>query len=379
MFLILLNIKIPLFVENFIMSARLLKIKPDPDFGRLEKVLRREGLPDRVPFYELFSNIEEEVLSAIQNRTAGGGKRPGTNEPGLRTLRRQIDYMYCLGYDYISLYPENFEFPRKEAPKAVTALGEREYFPGDFHTIADRRDFENYPWPDASQIDYSIFEKAAQILPPGMKVIAGYSGVLENVMWLLGFEGTSLLLYDDEPLVGDMFEAVATRIIEYFNNVGSMEVVGALVLGDDMGFKAQTMLSPEVFRKYLFPWHRKIVEAAHRHGKPIILHACGNLSQVIKDVVACGWDAKHSFEDVIEPVWEAKEKYGDSIALLGGFDMDKICRMSEKQVRTHTRFLVEKCAPGGGWTLGTGNSVADYVPVASFLAMLEEGYLAGFY
>lgn len=101
--------------------------------------------------------------------------------------------------------------------------------------------------------------------------------------------------------------------------------------------------------------------------------------KVTEDIIDCGWDAKYPFEDVIEPIWEAKEKYGDRIALLGGFDMDKISRMSEDEVRQHTRFLIEKCAPGGGWALGTGKSVANYVPVESLLTMLEEGYLAGGY
>jgi len=31
------------------------------------------------------------------------------------------------------------------------------------------------------------------------------------------------------------------------------------------------------------------------------------------------------------------------------------------------------CQPGGGYCLGTGNSVANYVPVENYLAMLDEG------
>jgi len=57
--------------------------------------------------------------------------------------------------------------------------------------------------------------------------------------------------------------------------------------------------------------------------------------------------------------------------------MDKISRMTLDQVRAHTRFLIERCAPGGGWALGTGNSVANYVPVENFLAMVDEGLRAG--
>ena len=259
----------------------------------------------------------------------------------------------------------------------MTTEGERAYIQADSHTIASREDFEKYPWPDMSQIDYSQLETMKGLLPEGMMAIASFSGILENVMWLLGYEGISLLIYDDEQLVIDMFEAVATRIIEYLGACASFETVGAIQLADDMGFKTQTMLSPELLRKWLFPWHKKLVDAVHEHKKPIILHSCGNLTEIMDDVICCGWDARHSFEDAIEPIWEAKARYGEHVAVLGGFDIDKISRMSERDVRLHTRFLVERCADGGGWALGTGNSVASYVPVDNFLAMLEEGFLVG--
>jgi len=113
----------------------------------------------------------------------------------------------------------------------------------------------------------------------------------------------------NDPLFRDMFDAVGSRIAAYFEVVAALDVVGALRYGDDMGFKTQTLLSPDVFRKVLFPWHRKIVETAHRYAKPVILHACGNLKAILEDLIATGWDAIHSFEDVIEPVWEARQKY----------------------------------------------------------------------
>lgn len=352
-----------------------LSIEPKPDFERLRKVLTRDGIPDRVPFYELFSNIQDEVLAAI-------GK---LDQPGDATafggigLQRHIRYMFNLGYDYINMGGNGFGFPQKERPKVMTAQGERSYLQADSHTIENRDDFEKYPWPDMSRIDYSPLEKVGDVLPAGMKVISSSSGMLENVMWLLGYEGISYMIHDDPAFVRKMFEAVAVRIIEYLDKCAAFPVVGAIVMGDDMGHKTQTLLSPAVYREFLFPWHKQLVEAVHRHGKPIILHACGNLTEVMEDIIACGWDARHSFEDAIEPVWEAKRKYGKRIALLGGFDMDKISRMAVKAVRKHTHFLLQKCAPGGGWALGTGNSVANYVPAANFLAMLDEGYRGGRY
>jgi uroporphyrinogen decarboxylase len=84
-------------------------------------------------------------------------------------------------------------------------------------------------------------------------------------------------------------------------------------------------------------------------------------------------DGKHSFEDVIEPVTVAKERYGDRISILGGIDVDFLCRADEDQIRERVRETLETCLPGGGYCLGTGNSVANYIPVENYLVMLDEG------
>jgi len=94
------------------MAARKLKIKPRPDFGRLEKVLRRQALPDRVPFYELYSNIEAEVLQAIGKAGESVKKLPDGSDLETRLLNQHITYQFHLGYDYIIVNPKNFEFPR---------------------------------------------------------------------------------------------------------------------------------------------------------------------------------------------------------------------------------------------------------------------------
>ena len=92
-----------------------------------------------------------------------------------------------------------------------------------------------------------------------------------------------------------------------------------------------------------------------------------------------GIDAKHSFEDTYLPVSEAKHLYGDRIALLGGVGVDMLARSNEEEVRTYTRRILESCMPGGGYALGTGNSVTNYIPVRNYLAMLDEGMKVGSY
>ena len=63
------------------------------------------------------------------------------------------------------------------------------------------------------------------------------------------------------------------------------------------------------------------------------------------------------------------------MALLGGIDVDFLCRSDEAAIRARVRDTLDKCLPGGGYCLGTGNSVTNYIPVDNYLAMVDEGRL----
>ena len=117
---------------------------------------------------------------------------------------------------------------------------------------------------------------------------------------------------------------------------------------------------------------------AHRHGKPIILHSCGNLVEIMDDLVAYGYGGKHSFEDAIQPgILELHRKYGQKIALLGGIDVDFLCRSSEDAIRQRVRAYIDAMGPEGGYCLGSGNSIPGYVPIEKYWAMLDEGLKYG--
>jgi len=49
-----------------------------------------------------------------------------------------------------------------------------------------------------------------------------------------------------------------------------------------------------------------------------------------------------------------------------------LARGSEEGVKTRTRQILEHCAPGGGYCMGTGNSVANYLNIENYYAMLDE-------
>ena len=81
------------------------------------------------------------------------------------------------------------------------------------------------------------------------------------------------------------------------------------------------------------------------------------------------------FEDTIELVTDAKREYGHKAALFGGIDVDFLCRADESAIRKRVRSTLDTCLPGGGYCLGTGNSVANYIPLDNYLTMIDEGRL----
>jgi len=146
--------------------------------------------------------------------------------------------------------------------------------------------------------------------------------------------------------------------------------VGALLVNDDWGFRTQTLLSVADMRKYVFPWHKQIVATAHNAGKPAVLHSCGFANEIMHDIIHdMKFNAKHSFEDVIEPIEQAYPKYGRDIALLGGIDVDYMIRATPDAIKARARKLLEMSAQYNNYALGTGNSVPDYIPDEHYFAM----------
>ena len=86
-----------------------------------------------------------------------------------------------------------------------------------------------------------------------------------------------------------------------------------------------------------------------------------------------GIDALHSFQDNVLSVIEAKEKYGSRVAIIGGIDVEILSSGSIKEVKEYTTNVLKKCMVGGGYALGSGNSITNYVKIENYKAMLEIG------
>lgn len=346
---------------------------PNPDFERLKKAIMREGEADRFPFFEI--QIDPEIMGAILEEPVPSAF--DTDPEQIRTkLTQDIKFMHRLSYDYVIVWnmpilPGNFMFADDTAQ---LSRGARPWQSEADGPISSRKDFEAFDWPDLSGKKYTRFEFVGAHMPAGMKMVAAIPGVFETVRGLMGITGLSYMLHDEPSLVADVFDKVGQITLDATSNLSGIDDVGAVILAEDMGSKNGLMMSPDHFRRFVIPWHERIGRTLHKRDKLFILHACGKIEKLMDDLILVARiDARHSFEDQVTPIEEAKRLYGCHVAVLGGVDMDLLSRGSEQEVRKRVREIASVCSPGGGFALGTGNSVANYVRPENFLAMLDEG------
>lgn len=327
-----------------------------PEFANLLAVLRCQ-VPSRPTLFEFFLNERLHTLL---------GGEVETDQPRLGPLRRLVRAFTAAGYDYTTTGVPGFGFPRGEVHRGAS------FSQNEGALVHDRASFAAYPWPDPDAADYALLDDIAPDLPAGMKLlVCGPCGVLENAINVVGYEPLCLLVHDDPALAKDLFDSIGSRLVRYYELASQHDSVGALIVNDDWGHKSQTMLPPAVMRRLAFPWHRRIVDMIHCAGKPAILHSCGARHEVMGDILSMGLDGLHSFEDGIQPIEQAYEQWNGQIALLGGLDVDFLCRSTPEQIQTRARGMLERSAERGGYALGSGNSIPYYVPDESYLAMVD--------
>jgi uroporphyrinogen decarboxylase len=190
----------------------------------------------------------------------------------------------------------------------------------------------------------------------------------------MGYETLCIALYDQRDLV----TALSQRLTEIFTTalerILQFERVKVVWGSDDLGFKTGTLISPRDLREFALPGHKRLARMAHDAGRPYLLHSCGKLTAIMEDLLEdVRIDAKHSYEDTIEDVRDLKGRYSSRLTLLGGIDVDFLCRAGEAEIRQRVRDTLSRCQPGGGFCLGTGNTVANYIPLDNYLIMLDEG------
>lgn len=337
-------------------------VEPTPDFERFRTALAcRE--PDRVPLAEL--KMDDGIKSAFLGRA-------------VETLEDEVDFWHTAGYDYVRLRPEyrfhqgGFRAHKGEYTLYGDGTEEKRWADEGQSLITTRNDFEAFPWPGPDDADYSKLEAVGDLLPEGMRVVSGVTGVFEGVWMLMGFEGFAYALREDPALVGQMFDRTGSILMGIFENAIAYDCVGAMWLSDDIAYTESLLISPTLLRDHVFPWYKRMGDLCAANDKPFLFHSDGDLRPVLGDIISSGINAIHPIEPKAMDIRELKAELGRKLCLIGNLDLGGVLtRGTPDEVVEATKSLIRDVGPGGGYCVGSSNTVTNYVPLENYRAMID--------
>jgi uroporphyrinogen decarboxylase len=323
---------------------------------RVAAALRREE-PDRVPYCEL------AVDRALAEKLMGWGE-PDSERANLEANIFSVDEAKALA---ARLGADNICYLIKAPVYAQKTEGkDGRLFYGD-GLIRTEADLDMLVLPDPH--DDAMYAEAEEFVRQKGDYSLWFTtrmGVF-NAWLSMGVETFSVALYENRPFVEEVFDRYYDWMEVVAERISQMDF-DVFFTTDDMAFKSQPFFSPKVFEELVLPRHRRIAE---KITIPWCMHSDGNLMPFLKDILDLGIDGLHPIEKGAMDIRAMKRDYGDRICLLGNVDLNLLGIGTPEQVDEEVRGLIRDVAPGGGYVVTSGNSLAAYLNPTNVLAMSE--------
>jgi len=243
--------------------------------------------------------------------------------------------------------------------------------------IRDEAELDAYPWPDdvgAAHRYAGMKEKVAAAHAEGMPVYGSGLNFFEGLWGLCGFEILMMGMAGNEPWARKLFARHAEDLIRTAEQVA---LTGADILqtGSDVATQNAPMVSPAMWRDWIFPLMRDAISAAKRVRPDILAfyHSDGNVEPLIEGFIEAGVDILDPIQPECMDIFAVKKKYGDRISFHGGIGVQTTLPFGTPQAVRDTvrRTLDELGAGGGGYYCAPAHMIRPEVPWANVMAFVE--------
>ena len=250
-------------------------------------------------------------------------------------------------------------------------------------------DLASYPWPDPLDPGFTsgLRAEAEALLGSteyAVEASSGFYSFWELACMLRGLDQLLMDLVESPRFVNALLE----KLLE-INLAGTerfLQEVGAYIqvyrTADDLATQEGLLMSLEMYRSRLKPFHRRYFDFVKSHtSAAIVYHSCGNMVDLIDDLVEIGVDAINPVQVSAMPdTAHLKARFGNKVTFWGAIDTQHVLpRGSVSEVTAEVRKRIHDLAPGGGFVLGAVHSLQPDVPPENILAMADAARAFGSY
>jgi uroporphyrinogen decarboxylase len=196
-------------------------------------------------------------------------------------------------------------------------------------------------------------------------------GLFERSWTIRGFENALMDVVAHEGF----YEELLDRLTELYLHFVAESVklpVDAIMFGDDWGDQRGVIIGPDRWRRLLKPRWARLYRAVHDAGKLVVSHCCGNITDLLPDVLEMGLDVLESCQPEAMDVYELKRRYGRHITFWGGLGTQWTTPFgTPEQIRREVRRLCTEMGRGGGYVLAPAKSLQPETPTENAAAVVE--------
>jgi uroporphyrinogen decarboxylase len=247
----------------------------------------------------------------------------------------------------------------------------------NFTSLAE---YQSYPFPHPDKtFDWARFGKEVSELKAQDRVTVGCLAmtIFEQSWYLRGMEEFMLDMYEGEaPFVYllDKMCQIRCKMAENMARAG----VDVLHLGDDIATQNAMMISLDLYRKWIKPRHKAVIDAAKSVNKDIIIdyHSDGNCTDAIEDLIEIGVEILNPVQpECMDPI-KIKERFGGRLSFRGAIGTQTTMPFGTPQdVRNEVTRIIENVGRGGGLILAPSHLLEPEVPwenVQAFISTVTE-------
>lgn len=279
----------------------------------------RHEVPDRIPVDVINIENQPEIVAFW------GLKNPQIRRDVHPTMDHYPEVYEKLGIDGRRVWafykgPTGFspqDEPLSQWGDVITCdYGSTHWYPlARADTIAQ---IERHPWPKMEDYDFDQAARTAREWGRRYAVRGpDWWPLLCQLFNLMGMEETLVKLTFSPDVFEAALEQVFSHVSAYTQRL--LEACGddmpILCLGDDFATQRGLLISPAHWRRYLKPRYAQLFEIGKRAGKIVWFHSCGNITEVLPDLIDMGMDVWETVQLQTLPLSprEIKQQYGQHI------------------------------------------------------------------
>ena len=198
----------------------------------------------------------------------------------------------------------------------------------------------------------------------GEKLIEGWiEGPIAEGADLRGINTLMLDFYDDPAFVRDLFEFVVETELRFAR---AQVQAGVDLMG--VGDAAASLVGPQIYEEFVWPYEKKLVDGLHALGTRARLHICGNTRFALAGMGRLGCEIVDL--DFMSPISEGRAKMGANQVLLGNVNPVTVMRNGTPE---EVASAIAEChrQAGSRYIVGAGCELPRDTPPENVRALAE--------